>query len=74
MTTLFNAIKKGLTISGFDATMLVRNGAVFVDGIQCVDPVRHITKPVEIRINNHRLWVSPSAKGKHEQKTISQSD
>lgn len=74
MTTLFNTVRQGLTISGFDAIMLVRNGAVMVNGIVVTDPVKIIDKPATLRIGNKRLWVSPTQRRFHEQETLSQPD
>lgn len=57
--TLFNVIRLALTISGFDAIMMVRNGTVYVDGMQRTDPVFPINKPCAIKAGGQRLWVSP---------------
>lgn len=65
--TLFNAVRISLTISGFDAIMMVRNGAVYVDGIQRTDPVFPIKKPCAIKAGGQRLWISPPVtRGNHD--------
>lgn len=70
--TLFNLLRLGLTIPGFDAIIMVRNGAVYVDGVQRTDPVFQIFKPCAIHAGGQRLWVSPIVERKsHEQKSIS---
>lgn len=72
--SIFNIVAQALTISAFDGIILVRKGAVYINGVQCVKPTKQITKPAVIRIGNQRLWVSPGAKDNYEQETISQPD
>lgn len=59
MTTLLKAVT-GLGFTGFDAIMMIRNGTVYVDGVQRINPVFQIKKPCAIHAGGQRLWVSPS--------------
>jgi hypothetical protein len=63
---LLKVIAQSLTIPTFDAIMMVRNGSVYVDGLQRTDPVFQINKPCAIKAGGQRLWISPPiAKGNH---------
>lgn len=64
---LLKVIADGLTIPAFDAIMLIRNGAVLVNGVQQIDPVFQINKACTIRAGGQRMWVTNGT----EQKPVS---
>lgn len=59
MFTLLRVLTEGLNISGIYAILLIRKGAVYVDGIQRTDVVYKIKRPATVKITGHsRLWVT----------------